>query len=46
MDLKKKIIIAAICIVLVIAVGAAMYIVGMGKALDSEHTQTVSVTIP
>ena len=46
MDLKKKIIIAVICIVLVIAAGAAIYIGGMGKALDSENTQTVSVTIP
>ena len=46
MDLKKKIIITAVLVVLVIAVGAAMYIGGMGKALDSENTQTVSVTIP
>ena len=46
MDLKKKIIIAAICVVLVIAAGAAIYIGGMGKALDSEDTQTVNVTIP
>ena len=45
MDLKKKIIIAVICIVIVVAAGTAFYIGGMGKALDPENTRTVSVTI-
>ena len=46
MDLKKKIIIAVICIAVVIAAGVLFYIGGLGKALDSENTQTVNVTIP
>ena len=46
MGLKKKIIITAVIVVSLIAVAAAMYIGGMGKALDSENTQAVSVTIP
>lgn len=46
MDLKKKIIIAVICIAVVIAAGVLLYIGGLGKALDSENTQTVNVTIP
>lgn len=46
MDLKKKIIVAVICIVLVIAAGALFYIGGLGRALDSENAQTVSVNIP
>ena len=46
MDLKKKIIVAVICIAVVIAAGVLFYIGGLGKALDSENTQTVNVTIP
>lgn len=46
MDLKKMIIIAVICIAVVAAAGVLFYIGGLGKALDSENTQTVNVTIP
>ena len=46
MDLKKKIIVAVICIAVVIAAGVLFYIGGLGKALNSENTQTVNVTIP
>lgn len=46
MDLKKKIIITVIGIAVIIAAGVLLYIGGLGKALDSENTQTVNVTIP
>ena len=46
MDLKKKILFAAICIVIIIAAAAALYIGGLGKALDSDNSQTVSSSIP
>ena len=46
MDLKKKILFAAICIVIIIAAAAALYIGGLGKALDSDNSQTVSISIP
>lgn len=45
MDLKKKILIAVICVAVIIVAGAVFYITGLGKALDSNDTQTVSVII-
>ena len=45
MDLKKKILIAVICVAVIIVAGAGFYITGLGKALDSNDTQTVSVII-
>ncbi|MGN1333823.1 MAG: endolytic transglycosylase MltG [Anaerovoracaceae bacterium] len=45
MDLKKKILIAVICIAVIIVTGAVFYITGLGKALDSNDTQAVSVII-
>lgn len=45
MDLKKKILIAVICVAVIMVAGAVFYIAGLGKALDSNDTQTVSVII-
>ena len=45
MDLKKKILIAVICVAVIMVAGAVFYITGLGKALDSNDTQTVSVII-
>ena len=45
MDLKKKILIAVICVAVIIVAGGGFYITGLGKALDSNDTQTVSVII-
>lgn len=45
MDLKKKILIAVICVAVIIVAGAVFYITGLGKALDSNDNQTVSVII-
>ena len=45
MDLKKKILIAVICVAVIIVAGAVFYITGLGKALESNDTQTVSVII-